>query len=1149
MIAYSSAGRFSMSDTPENIFLHLVKWDMQNRLDALSMTSKSLKTGNNDRWAQYLAEEKRLTALAKPSGIWGPWLKTRWAQGIPQRRQGYIYPDYSYGDYNRYLPIAHSSEWRCVAGCGPIAMAQLLNYWKSPSSMSFGGSDDYTSSASYSINGQSHNLTVNIDADSATSDFPNFTELNSKLSNIRYYDGDLYFWDDGIRNYRSPVDEDPSLNAATRQEIKEDIAALCFGCGIAMQVKYSPLASSYWSSYIRGRIADFPLLTDRFGYSSASMADVTWPQFYASLEANMKSEQPALLFIDSQARDQGHILVADGYRDEWQGGSEGYYHLNFGWGKANPDSISDSWYHLPEGMPQPDTLQKYSVVKLGIIDVYPSQQAPPPNTPPVASSLSINPSSPTTADNLVASYSYSDADNDPQNGSEIRWYRNGVIQYTYNNALTISSISVTKGDVWYFTVRPNDGNSFGATATSASVTIGNTAPVADANGPYAGEVGEGVTFNGSGSSDADGDSPLTYIWSFGDGNGDTTQNPITTYAYNAADTYTVTLTVSDGSDSSVPDQTSAVIAPVVIEADLVVNKEVDNSTPNEGDDIAFTILVTNNGPDNATNVKITDQLPSGLTYVSATAIQGNYNSGTGLWNVGSLSNNASAMLIITAIVDTGIGGGPITNTASVTAVDQGDSNTSNNSASADITVQYIDLEISKSVDDPTPGGGDDITYTVIVTNNGPDDATNVSITDQLPSGITYVSATVTQGNYSSGTGMWTVGSLNNNASATLTIAATVDTGICNEAIINTASINAAYQTDTDISNNTDSAQITVQCADLEVSKTVNNPTPSVGDTIFYTVTVTNNGPGDATNVEITDQLASGVSYSSARAIQGRLVYMRATITQDDYNKIIWTVGSLAKNTAATLTITAAVDTDTCADTITNTASVTAMDQADPDLSNNNDSADITVKCVDLAVSKSVNNDSPNEGDTVIYSITVTNHGADTATNLEITDQLPSGITYVSDTVTRGNYDSGTGLWNVGSMSNGANATLTITATVDTIMACGVPIINTASITAMDQADPDTNNNSDSVDIAVKCTDLKLSKSVDSDSPNEGDSVIYTVIVTNDGPDKATNVEVTDVLPSEVTYASARATQGRFSYVSRDNKVIWTVGSLTNGTNA
>ena len=160
---------------------------MQNRLDAIPSSSQSLKASNNALWERYLPEKGTSTqAVVSSSEVWGPWLETTWSQGISYRKQGFIYPDYDFGDYNRYCPTAHSSEWRCVTGCGPLAMAQIVNYWKYPSSLSFDQSDSYQSSMSYSINGQSYSLTVNIDDDHNTYDFPSFTELKSTLSYIRY---------------------------------------------------------------------------------------------------------------------------------------------------------------------------------------------------------------------------------------------------------------------------------------------------------------------------------------------------------------------------------------------------------------------------------------------------------------------------------------------------------------------------------------------------------------------------------------------------------------------------------------------------------------------------------------------------------------------------------------------------------------------------------------------------------------------------------------------------------------------------------------------------------------------------------------------------------------------------------------------------
>jgi hypothetical protein len=102
------------------------------------------------------------------------------------------------------------------------------------------------------------------------------------------------------------------------------------------------------------------------------------------------------------------------------------------------------------------------------------------NSPPSASNLSISPSSPKSTDNLVGSYSYSDADGDPESGSEIRWYKSGTLQTAYNDLKTIPSSALSDGQMWYFTVKPKDGQTFGVLNQSPSVTVGavNNAPVA-----------------------------------------------------------------------------------------------------------------------------------------------------------------------------------------------------------------------------------------------------------------------------------------------------------------------------------------------------------------------------------------------------------------------------------------------------------------------------------------------------------------------------------------------------------------------------------------------------------------------------------------------------------------------------------------------
>jgi hypothetical protein len=99
------------------------------------------------------------------------------------------------------------------------------------------------------------------------------------------------------------------------------------------------------------------------------------------------------------------------------------------------------------------------------------------NSQPVAVNAYISPSDPMTTDALNAIYSYSDADLDPESGTEINWYRNDQLQVSFVNKAVVPATATQKGDTWYFTVKPSDGDEFGIEITSKVVKIGNTKPI------------------------------------------------------------------------------------------------------------------------------------------------------------------------------------------------------------------------------------------------------------------------------------------------------------------------------------------------------------------------------------------------------------------------------------------------------------------------------------------------------------------------------------------------------------------------------------------------------------------------------------------------------------------------------------------------
>src|SRR5262249_10018267 len=155
---------------------------------------------------------------------------------------------------------------------------------------------------------------------------------------------------------------------------------------------------------------------------------------------------------------------------------------------------------------------------------------------------------------------------------------------------------------------------------------------------------------------------------------------------------------------------------------------------------------------------------------------------------------------------------------------QFDSDTGNNTASATETPQQADLQVTKSVSNPTPNVGDTITYTVTLRNAGPDAATGVTLQDSLPAGATLVSATPTPGTHDAASGVWTVGTINPGALQTLVITTTVTDP---SASANTGSVSHSDQFDPNVANNSDTTSIIPQQADLAVLKSVDRPRPNV----------------------------------------------------------------------------------------------------------------------------------------------------------------------------------------------------------------------------------------------------------------------------------------------------------------------------------
>jgi uncharacterized repeat protein (TIGR01451 family) len=351
--------------------------------------------------------------------------------------------------------------------------------------------------------------------------------------------------------------------------------------------------------------------------------------------------------------------------------------------------------------------------------------------------------------------------------------------------------------------------------------------------------------------------------------------------------------------------------------------------------IVYTISVTNNGPGVAKGVVVTHNLDPTTQFISANVSQGGVSQAGGVvtCTFGNLSIGAVATATVTVKP---LAAQIIFSTASVTSTDP-DLNPLNNAVTVStvVTPPVADLAVGiAATPSPTVVGGS-LTYTISVTNNGPAAATFVVVSNTLPPSVLLnpSSATYSQGsvilNPVNNVFIFNVGLLNNGATATASITGSPQAF----GIITATAVGRAVQTDPFPANNTATVQTSVaQAADLGLTL-VGQPNQAVlGSNVTFTITVTNIGPNQATNVVVNQSIPAGaiVSSFSSSVSNASISINNGTLTCN--------LGVLDRNRSATITL---VVTTIRQGTLTSTATVTAA-QADVNPSNNTATAIVQV---------------------------------------------------------------------------------------------------------------------------------------------------------------------------------------------------------------
>jgi uncharacterized repeat protein (TIGR01451 family) len=553
----------------------------------------------------------------------------------------------------------------------------------------------------------------------------------------------------------------------------------------------------------------------------------------------------------------------------------------------------------------------------------------------------------------------------------------------------------------------------------------------------------------------------------------------------------------DGSGNKNQDRSIQPSAIVVVQPNISVTKTADQGTINAGDTAAFTIVVTNNGPGTANNVTVNDPLPSGIAWSIDPAVTGcSITSGTLSCTFATLDEGASKTIHISGVTDAQ-DCGTLSNTATVAADNEGSDQT-DNSDTATITVKCATIQVTKTPDQGTVSAGDQIGFTITASNSGAGSASGVTVTDTLPTdaGLSWtIDAAGSDSGCSITAGVLTCnfGTIAAGGSKHVHITSPTTAATCGS-VDNTANVTTSND-----GSDSDNASVTVNCPNVTVLKTADKGTIDAGDTAAFTIVVTNEGPGTAKGVTLSDTLPSGVVWSED---SGACSITAGVLTCN--------FGDLADGATRTVHVTGATDAADCG-VLTNTAVVAASNESVENVGDNSSTATITVNCPDLLVTKDADQGTVNAGENIGFTVEVTNNGTGTAHGVTVTDTLPTngGLDWSIDAA---NSDAGCSITSgvltcdFGDLGPDESRSVHIVSPT-TAQSCG-DVVNTASGTSSNDGE-----DSDSATVTVNCTDIFVTKTADAPLVEGGDTIGFLITVGNNGPGTANGVTLTDTLPT------------------------------------
>nr|WP_246214744.1 hypothetical protein [Modestobacter muralis] len=591
--------------------------------------------------------------------------------------------------------------------------------------------------------------------------------------------------------------------------------------------------------------------------------------------------------------------------------------------------------------------------------------------------------------------------------------------------------------------------------------------------------------------------------------------------------YTVLSSVrGDAHDAGPTDNTATVSGAVTALADVSVTLTSDPATGVAGGLVRYTAVVTNDGPSTARGVRLVDPLRATSAFQSATVAGGMCSldgaSNTVTCALPDLAPGTSLPVVVTARLAPG-GDGSVDNAVSVAATtpdrDADDLTASVRGAGG----QEADLSVTLTLDDTDLLPGETLGFTVTVRNDGPSDATNVSVRSTLPPGVVILS-TNTAGCVPGNCSIPLVGG--SGGTVVITGTARVGADAPEGTLLASATVVSAVP-DVDGADQSATVSATIRLsADLGVTLALSdpadpgNPAPVLvaGSLVHGLATVTNNGPTRASGVQLRLATLAGAPVPTVVPSAGGCGYQGATTADGravDGGVVVCWLDQLATGAVWTVASDGLVPATYTGSTFTRSRTVTSTS---PDPAPDNDTGSATLSVVrraDLQVVKTTSTPSVVQTGTVRFQVTVRNAGPSDARDVVVREQPQPGVVVTGASPSAGSYGDATGVWRVPYLAVGGSAVLDVTGTAES----PDDVENRAAAAGSDATDPQPGNDVGAVQVDVLpaartltvTAQATVAPAVDQGGARVGDAVDLGYVVRNDGNVRMSGIRVDETL--------------------------------------